>query len=88
LIIKVLGEYFVSVMDKVLMPAFLPDDRPQLLQRPVCTRVRGHIHVRQTACAVLDDNEYVQHPERRRTATKKSHARIAFAWFFRKVDQR
>jgi hypothetical protein len=61
----VLGEYFVSVMDKVLMPAFLPDDRPQLLQRPVCTRVCCHIHVRQTACAVLDDNEYVQHPERR-----------------------
>lgn len=28
------------------------------------TRVRGYVHVRQTARAVLNDNEHVQHPER------------------------
>jgi hypothetical protein len=60
-----LGEDLVSVMDKILMPAFLGHDRPQLLQRPICARVCGHVHVSQTARAVLDNNEYVQHPERR-----------------------
>ena len=83
-----LGENLVSVMDKILMRAFRADDRPQLLQRPVCTRVCGHIHVRQTACAVLDDNEYVKIRNVAVTAKKKSHARIAFAWFFRTVNQR
>jgi len=46
-------------MDKVLMPAFVPDDRPQLLQSPVCAWVLGHIDVRQTARPVLDDNKHV-----------------------------
>ena len=59
-----LREYLVSVMDKVLMPAFLADDLPQLLQRPGRTRVCGHTHVGQTTCAVLNDNEYVQHSKR------------------------
>ena len=59
-----LGEDLVSVMDKIPMPGFLPDDRPQLLQRPVCARVCGHVHVSQTARTVLDDNKHVQHPER------------------------
>ena len=38
-IIKMLGEDPVSVMDKVAMRSFLPDDFPQLLQRPVRARV-------------------------------------------------
>ena len=83
-----LGEDLVSVMDKVLMPAFVPDGRPQLLQRPVRARARCHIDVGQAPCAVLNDNEYVQHPKRGSDSHEKSHARIAFAWFFRKVDHR
>ena len=47
------------------MPAFVPDDRTQLLQRPVRARVRCHIDVGQSTRAVLDDNKHVQHPERR-----------------------
>ena len=58
-----LGEGLVSVMDKILMRAFRADDRPQLLQRPVCTRVCGHVYMRQSACPVLDDNKYIQHSE-------------------------
>jgi hypothetical protein len=52
-------------MDKVLMSAFLPHDRAQLLQRPVRARVRCHIDVGQSTRAVLDDNKHVQHPKRR-----------------------
>jgi hypothetical protein len=72
-VIKVLGEDLVPVMDKILMPAFLPDDRPQLLQRPVCARVCGRVHVSQTLRTVLDDNKHVQHPERR----SDSHEEVA-----------
>ena len=50
-------------MDKILMPAFLAHDRPQLLQRPIRAWVCGHVHVSQTARAVLDNNQYVQDPE-------------------------
>ena len=46
-------------MDKTLMRAFLPDDRLQLLQRSIRAGVRGHVHVGQTACTVLDDDEYI-----------------------------
>src|SRR5438552_542268 len=60
-----LGEDLVSVMDKVLMRAFLTDDCPQLLQRPVRAWVRRHIYMRQSARPVLVDNKHVQHPERR-----------------------
>src|SRR6266851_1760442 len=60
------SEDLVSVVDEVLMPAFLPDDRPQLLQRPVCARVCGHINVGQPTRAVLDHNKHVQRPKRRR----------------------
>src|ERR1017187_4275709 len=64
-LIEMLGKDLVSVMDKVLMRAFLTDDCPQLLQRPVRARVRRHVYMRQSACPVLDDNKHVQHPERR-----------------------
>jgi hypothetical protein len=60
-----LGEDLVSVMDKILMRAFLPDDRSQLLQRPIRAGVRGHIDMGQPTRAVLDGNKHVQHPERR-----------------------
>src|ERR1039457_3829968 len=60
-----LGEDLVSVMDKVPMAAFLPDDRAQLLQRPLLARVRCHIDVSQSTRAMLDDNKHIQHPKRR-----------------------
>src|ERR1700720_4583743 len=60
-----LSKDLVSVMDKILMAALLPDDCPQLLQRPVCARVCGHINVGQPTRAVLDHNKHVQHPKRR-----------------------
>jgi hypothetical protein len=46
------------------MLALLSHSFPQLLERPVRSRVRSHIHVPQPACLVLDHNEDVQHPER------------------------
>jgi hypothetical protein len=42
------------------------DHLSELLQRPGRIRVCRHVHVRQTACAVLDDDEHVQHPKCRR----------------------
>src|SRR5712692_8545043 len=68
-----LGEDLVPVMDKVLMPAFLSDDRPQLLQRPVRARVRCHIDVGQPTRTVLDDNKYIEHSKRR----SDSHEEVA-----------
>ena len=59
------GEDLVSVMDKILTRAFLPDDRSQLLQRLIRARVRCHTDVGQPTRAVLDDNKHVQHPKRR-----------------------
>ena len=64
------------------------DHFSDLLQRPGRARMRGDVHVHQSAAAVLDDDEYVEQPNVAVTATKKSQARIAFAWFFRNVDQR
>jgi len=51
-------------MDQVLMRAFVPDDRSQLLQRPIRARVRCHIDVGQPTRAVLDDNKHVQETKR------------------------
>ena len=59
-----LGEDLISVMDQIPMSALLSDDRPQLLQRPVCARVCGHVHVRQSARAMLDNHKHVQHAKR------------------------
>jgi hypothetical protein len=61
----VLGEDRVTIVDQVLVVG-ISDDLSQLLQRPARARVCGDVHVRQTACAVLDDDEHVQHPKRRR----------------------
>jgi hypothetical protein len=71
-----LGEDLVSVMEKVLMRVFLPDNRPQLLQRPVCARVRCHVYMRQSTGSVLDDNKYIQHSERRSDTTGMTSATI------------
>ena len=59
-------EDLVAVMEKILMRAFLSDDRSQLLQRPIRARVRCHVDVGQPTRAVLDDNKHVQHPKCRR----------------------
>src|SRR5207253_2990 len=64
-VIEMLGEDLVSVMDKILVPAFLPNHRTQLLEGPVRARVRRYVYMRQPPCAVLDDDKHVQHPERR-----------------------
>lgn len=48
------------------MLTFLPNDRPQLLQRPVRARVRCHADVGRPTCAVLDDNKHLENAERRR----------------------
>ena len=63
-LIKMPGEDLVSVMDQILMRASLPDDRSQLLQRPIRGRLRCHIDVGQPTRAGLDDNKHVQHPKR------------------------
>lgn len=72
----------------VPVPALVPDDRPQLLQRPICARVRCHIDVGQSTRAVLITINTYSIRNVAVTATKKSQATIALAWFFRKVDQR
>ena len=56
-IIQVLCEDRVTIMDQVLVVVGISDDLSQLLQRPARTRVRGHVHVRESACAVLDDDK-------------------------------
>jgi hypothetical protein len=61
-----LGEDRVTIMDQVPVVFGIAHDFPQLLQRPVRAGVRGDVHMRQAACAVLDDDEHVQHPERGR----------------------
>ena len=43
----------VSVMEKLLMRAFLSDDRSQLLQRPIRARIRCHVDVCQPTRHVL-----------------------------------
>ena len=46
-------------------------DFPLLLQSPFGVRVRRHIHMGQTTCAVLDHHEHVQHPKRRSNGNEK-----------------
>ena len=82
------GEDLVSVMDKILIPAFVSDDLSQLPQRPVRARMRGHVHMGQSACPVLDDNEYVQHAERRSDRNEEVTGEDTLGWFNKKVDQR
>jgi len=53
-------------MDQVFVIASVSDHCSELLQRPGRTRVCRHVQVRQAARAVLDDDEHVQHPKRRR----------------------
>ena len=69
-------------------PSSQSNDQPQLLQRPVGARVGGHVHVRQTARAVLDDNKHVQQAKRCRYSYEEVARENRLAWFFRNVDQR
>jgi hypothetical protein len=62
-IVQVPREDAVPVMDQIPVSIGVCDQLSKLLQRPGCTRVGGHVHVRQTARAVLDDDEHVQHPK-------------------------
>jgi hypothetical protein len=82
------GEDLVAVMDKVLLPACAFDDRPQLLQGPIAVGVRFTLTCasRRVPCSMTTNTYSVRNVAVK--ATKKSHATIAFAWFFRKMDQR
>jgi hypothetical protein len=64
--VQVLGEDRVTIVDQVLVAFGISDDLSQLLQRRGRTRLCRHVHVRQAARAVLDDDKHVQHPKRRR----------------------
>jgi hypothetical protein len=65
-IIQVAREDAVPVMDQIPVRTGVCDHFSKLLQRPGRTRVCGDVHVRQSACAVVDDDKYVQRPKRRR----------------------
>ena len=53
-------------MNQVLVVAALVERFSQLLQRPLRTRVRGQVQVRQAAPAMLNNDEPVPDPERGR----------------------
>ena len=65
-IVQVRREDAVTIVDQVLVAFGISDYLSQLVQRPARARVRGDVHVRQAARTVLDDDEHVQHPKRRR----------------------
>jgi hypothetical protein len=87
-IVEVLGKDSISIMDQVTVPSSVPHDFPQLFQSPVGARMRRTLICarRRVLCSITTKNYNIRNVAV--TATKKSHARIAFAWFFRKVDQR
>ena len=58
------NEDAIPIVNQILVLVGVCDHLSGQLQRPVRRRMRGHVHVRQTARAVLDDDEHVQHPER------------------------
>ena len=51
-------------MQQVLESRIEPDGLAQLLQGPGGCRMCGDVEVNQATTAVLDDHEYVEHPER------------------------
>lgn len=83
-----LGENPITIVDQILVATVVIADHLSQLQRPGRARMRGYVQMGQSACPVFDDNEHVHIRNVAVTATKKSQARIALAWFFRKVDQR
>ena len=83
-----LGEDLVPVMDKILMCAFVPNDRPQLLQRPIRARVRCHTDMGQPTRAVLDNNKHVEHPERRSDRHEEVTCENRLCVVLQEVDQR
>jgi DNA-binding winged helix-turn-helix (wHTH) protein len=64
-IIQSLCEDPVPVVDQVLVLVLVADRLSQLLQSPVRTRVCRDVHMYEAARAVLDDDQYVQHPKGR-----------------------
>src|ERR1039457_1920503 len=58
-------------MDQIPVIVSVPNHLSELLQRPGRTRVRRHVHARQTARAMLDDDKHVQHPKTRRNRNEE-----------------
>jgi hypothetical protein len=63
-VIQAPREDAVPVMDQIPVIVSVPDHCSELLQRPGRTRMCRHVHVRQAARAVLDDDKHLQQPER------------------------
>jgi hypothetical protein len=87
-IVEVLGEDLVSIVDQVAVPLPFPTTSRN------CCRVQSAVGFavtlicarRRVLCSITTNTYNIRNVAV--TAMKKSHARIAFAWFFRKVDQR
>ena len=78
----------VTVVDHVVVILGITDNLAQLLQCPGSTGVGRTFRCarRREPCSITT-NTYSKRNVAV-TVMKKSHARMAFAWFFRKVDQR
>ena len=59
-LVEVSGKNTIAIMQQVFVPILQPDGLTQLLQRPHCTRMGGHIAVNQASGAMLDHHEYIQ----------------------------
>ena len=75
-------------MDQVAMRALLADDARNCcsVQSALGCAVTFTCAKRRVPCSMTTNTYSIRKPAV--TATKKSQARIALAWFFRKVDQR
>ena len=62
--VEVRGEDAIAIVHQVLASRIGPDGLAQLLQCPCGRRMCGDVEVNQATAAVLDDHEYVEHPER------------------------
>jgi hypothetical protein len=56
----------IAIMDQIEVIVCVANHLSELLKRPVRARMCGHVHVCQAACAMLDDDEHVQHAQRDR----------------------
>ena len=61
----------IAVVDRELIRMIARDRFPELLQRPVCGRMRGHVVVENTAAANFHYDENHQHPEPDRNCNQK-----------------
>ena len=69
--VQAFREDTVPVVNQIAVAVLVPDYLPQLLQSPVCARVRSHTNAHQPAATVFDDNENVEHSEARGDRNEK-----------------